>query len=71
MSNRLDESVGSELFVDDEKSVNERLNANSINAYKIKMKSDLQKSKDENYNFILQNQNQQTTISLNYNNNGK
>ncbi len=50
MSNRLDDSIGSELVADDEKSIHERLNNNSISAYKIKMKSDLQFIK-EDYNY--------------------
>lgn len=66
MSNRLDDSIGSELIADDEKSINERMKGNSINAYTIKMKSDLQKNKQENY--INNNENPQFNHNLNYNN---
>jgi len=55
MSNRLDDSVGSELIAHDEKSINERMKGNSINAYRIKMKSDLQKNKHDNNMNYLQN----------------
>ena len=66
MSNRLDDSVGSELIADDEKSINERMKGNQINAYKIKMKSDLQKAKNDNYLNNLENR--QFTQNLNFNN---
>jgi len=54
MSNKLNDSIGSELIVDEEKSIHERMNNNSINTYKIKMKTDLQNKnhKHDNYDII-------------------
>ena len=64
MSNRLDDSVGSESIAEDGKSIHVRINSNSINACKIKIKSDLQNDKD-NYNNKLENQ---QLLTLNSNN---
>jgi len=63
MSNHLDDSVGTELIADDEKSIHERMNNNTINIYKIKMKSDLQYRKHDS-NYIGNNLYSQSSIPI-------
>lgn len=53
MSNKLNDSIGSELIADEEKSIHERMNNNTINTYKIKMKTDLQNKKHNHDNYDI------------------
>ena len=68
MSNNLDDSIGSELVADDEKSIHERMNNNSINTYTVKMKTDIQNRQNNIPNNYFETQ--QFSQSLNTKNLG-